>query len=176
MPKIGVTGHIHLTESTSALVYRRITDALRPLAGAGLHGVTCLANGADQLFARAVDALDGTFDVVLPAIDYRQRVVDRDDRPAFDELLDRAVSVFYMPFYTSGPDAYLAASEEMLRRVEQVLAVWDGQPSDRAGGTADVVRMAHDRGLPVKVLWPAGARRRQPVAAGRQQPVAARRH
>jgi hypothetical protein len=164
MPKVGVTGHVHLAAGTSALVYRGIVRALRPYAHDGLHGVTCLAGGADQLFAKAVTALHGTFDVVLPAADYRGKIGPA-DRPAFDDLLGRAETVTRMPFARSSPTAYLAASEEMLNRVEQVVAVWDGLPSDRLGGTAHVVRLARERGLPVAVVWPVGAHRAQLVAA-----------
>jgi hypothetical protein len=156
--RVGITGHVRLADGTAALVHRCLTAALRPLAG-DLHGVTCLANGADQLFAQAVDALDGTFEVVLPAADYREAALEPTERAAFDALLRRAVTVSYMPFDTSGPAAYLAASVEMLRRVERLFAVWDGVPSDAPGSTADVVRRAEALGLPVTVLWPTGARR-----------------
>jgi hypothetical protein len=37
--------------------------------------------------------------------------------------------------------------------------VWDGLPSRGLGDTADVVAAARAAGLPVAVLWPAGARR-----------------
>jgi len=157
--RIGVTGHVMLADGTEALVYRALTEALRPHA-ADLHGVTCLANGADQLFARAVHALHGTFEVVLPAADYRRAVIGPRERRAFDRLLRRAAAVSYMPFDTSGPDAYLAASEEMLRRVDRLFAVWDGEPSETAGSTADVVRRAARLGVPVTVYWPDGAQRR----------------
>jgi hypothetical protein len=157
--RIGVTGHVLLADGTAVLVYRCLTEALRPHADGGLHGVTCLANGADQLFARAVDALDGTFEVVLPATDYRRVALTSRDRKRFDRLLRRAATISYMPFDTSGPDAYLAASEEMLRRVDALFAVWDGKPSEVAGSTADVVRRAEERGVPVTVFWPDGAAR-----------------
>ena len=157
--RIGVTGHVMLADGTATLVYRSLTEALRPHA-ADLHGVTCLANGADQLFARAVHALNGTFEVVLPAADYRRAVIGPRERPVFDRLLKRAAAVSYMPFDTSGPDAYLAASEEMLRRVDRLFAVWDGEPSETAGSTADVVRRAARLGVPVTVFWPDGAQRR----------------
>lgn len=157
--RIGVTGHVLLADGTAALVYRCLTEALRPHAGGDLHGVTCLANGADQIFARAVDALKGTFDVVLPAPDYRRVALSANERRRFDRLLRRAATVSVMPFETAGPDAYLAASEEMLRRVDALFAVWDGKPSEVAGSTADVVRRAEKAGMPVTVFWPDGAAR-----------------
>ncbi|MDW5328155.1 hypothetical protein [Plantactinospora sp. KLBMP9567] len=160
MARIGVTGHVVLADGTAELVYARLTEELRPYAGPELHGVTCLADGADQLFARAVLASGGSYEAVIPARDYRQRAVRAHNLSAFDELLCRATSVSYMPFPRSGREAYLAASLEMLCRCERLFAVWDGNPSADVGDTADVVRAAQSRNLPVTVLWPAGARRR----------------
>jgi len=158
MPRIGVTGHIKLADGTADLVYRALTDALADLP-APLCGVTCLADGADQLFARAVAARGGTYEVVLPAKDYRQMIVGEDRRRHFDDLLEAAERVDYMPFAESTPEAYFAASEEMLRRIDRLVAVWDGVPSPIVSSSANVVATAHARGIPVTVVWPEGARR-----------------
>lgn len=155
MPRIGITGHTNLTPPTELLVAAAVRSALA--AQAPLSGVTCLANGADQIFANAVLDLGGTLDVVLPSADYRQ--LPSLDVTKFDALLDRAATVHTMPFPRSGPAAYMAASEHMLARIDSLLAVWDGQPSTGYGGTADVVHAARHRGLPVTVVWPPGAAR-----------------
>ncbi|OEV05450.1 hypothetical protein [Streptomyces oceani] len=52
-----------------------------------------------------------------------------------------------------------AGSESLVGLVEQLLAVWDGQPSRGYGGTAEVVAYARRMGVPVTVLWPEGATR-----------------
>ncbi|GIF72323.1 hypothetical protein [Asanoa siamensis] len=155
MPRIGVTGHVRLADGTAELVYAALSATLATHDGP-LHGVTCLADGADQLFARAVAALGGTFEVVLPAADYRTVV---DDRESFDDLLGKAIRVDYLPYARSDAAAYFAASDELLNRVDHLIAVWDGVASDVVSSTAHVVRTARDRGLPVTVIWPAGARR-----------------
>lgn len=159
MPRIGVTGHVILANGTAELVSACLAEHLRPYAGPGLHGITCLAHGADQLFARQILALHGTYEAIIPAADYRECTVGRENRADFDELLALATKVDYMPYPRSGRRAYMAASEELLDRSEMLLAVWDGNPSVHIGDTADVVRSARARGLPVTVLWPAGARR-----------------
>jgi hypothetical protein len=159
MPRIGITGHANLPEATAELVYRALYDALAAHPSEDLHGVTCLADGADQLFARAVLDTGGTFEVILPAPDYRDRKVKPHNLTAFDELLAAAAQVTTMPFEASGREAYMAASQELLRRSERVFAVWDGGPSGGFGGTADVVAAARDAGLPVEVFWPEGALR-----------------
>lgn len=159
MPRIGITGHAKLPDATAALVYQALRNRLTRDEGPDLHGVTCLADGADQLFARAVVDAGGTFEVILPAPDYREKKVKPHNLPDFDELLAVASAVSYMPFPESGRDAYMAASEELLRRCERVFAVWDGGPSGGKGGTADVVEAARNAGLPVEVFWPDGASR-----------------
>jgi hypothetical protein len=40
-----------------------------------------------------------------------------------------------------------------------LVAVWDGEPARRLGGTADVVAYARERGVPAIVIWPEGATR-----------------
>jgi hypothetical protein len=47
----------------------------------------------------------------------------------------------------------------MLGQADELWAVWDGRPARGYGGTADVVARARDSGIPVRVIWPAGARR-----------------
>jgi hypothetical protein len=149
--RIGITGHSDLSPDTLALV----ADALRS-ALAGIRrpiiGVSCLARGADQVFARVVLELGGEIEVVLPASADRERKVD--------DLIGRAGTVTTVPFETSDRDAYLAASDAVLTTgVDAVIAVWDGQPSVGRCGTSEVVAAARDRGLLVAVIWPAGAAR-----------------
>lgn len=75
LPRIGVTGHASLSEPT----VERVADALRAVPAAhlptALVGLTCLARGADQIFARVVLELGGSVEVTLPAADYRARKV-----------------------------------------------------------------------------------------------------
>ena len=160
MIRIGVTGHSNLSAESTELVFGGLRDAIEPHADDGLHGITCLAAGADQLFARAVLSLGGQYDVILPAPDYRDTVVKPANLADFDTLLAEASDVQFMPFETSGREAYMAASEALLTRSDRLLAVWDGEPSRGWGGTADVVAHARHLGVPVDVIWPAGARRR----------------
>lgn len=121
--------------------------------------MTCPARGADQVFARVVLDLGGSIEVVFPAADYRARKVKPGNVAEFDDLIAKAATVYTMPFAESGREAYMAASEHLLATVEQLIAVWDGEPSGGFGGTADVVEAAVGRGLPVIVVWPEGADR-----------------
>lgn len=159
MPRIGVTGHTRLSPATATIVYDALCEELRHHDPDTLHGITCLAVGADQLFARAILAAGGTFEAVIPAADYRDDVVTADNRTEFDELVGLALSVTYMPYRRSSRRAYMAASEELLCRSDLLLAVWDGSTNGRLGETGHVVAAARDRELAVRVLWPANAMR-----------------
>jgi len=156
MARIGITGHARLAGDTATLVYEALMAELRQHVGDELRGISCLCDGADQIFARAVIERGGDLAVVLPADDYRERLVDQD---GFDRLLGKAAQVLRMPFRRADRRAFKAASEEVLRQCELLLAVWDGLPSRKLGDTADVVTAARAEGVPVVVLWPAGARR-----------------
>jgi hypothetical protein len=155
--RIGITGHSNLTEATAELVAGELREILKGQRD-DLVGVTCLARGADQVFARVVLELGGSLEVVLPAADYRERKVKSDNVAEFDSLIADA-SVHTMPFAESNRDAYMAASEHVLSIVDKVVAVWDGGPSGGHGGTADVVEAARKHGLEVTVVWPEHAAR-----------------
>jgi alpha-D-ribose 1-methylphosphonate 5-triphosphate synthase subunit PhnL len=65
-----------------------------------------------------------------------------------------------MPFETSGPEAYLAASRHLIDHCDLLLAVWDGAPATGSGGTAEAVDYAREHGVAVTVAWPSSARRK----------------
>jgi hypothetical protein len=64
-----------------------------------------------------------------------------------------------MPHKTSGPAAYLCASQYLIDRCDLLLAVWDGSPATATGGTAEAVKYARERGRPLVLVWPHGAQR-----------------
>ena len=64
-----------------------------------------------------------------------------------------------LDFTESTSEAHMAASRFMLGQAGELWAVWDGKPARGYGGTADVVACARESGIPVQVIWPAGARR-----------------
>src|SRR5947209_19340538 len=90
LTRVGITGHSNLTVDSSPLVADALRAELAAHASGGLVGVSCLARGADQLFARVVLELGGALEVVLPAADYRGRKVKLDNVEAFDELIGLA--------------------------------------------------------------------------------------
>ncbi|MFE3190658.1 hypothetical protein ACFXHA_16720 [Nocardia sp. NPDC059240] len=159
MMRIGVTGHMNITTDTAAMVYDEIA---RMLSAAGpsdeLIGISCIARGADSVFAQAVLDIGGRLEVVLPCRNYRERKVKPDHAEQFDALLDRADVVNVLDFDVAGPEAYEAANETLVGSSDRLIAVWDGMPSEQ-GGTGTVVEFARSKGVPVNVVWPTGSSR-----------------
>ncbi|MFQ6396652.1 hypothetical protein ACLMAJ_24710 [Nocardia sp. KC 131] len=102
----------------------------------------------------------GQLEVVLPPQNYRERKVKPDHAALFDSLLGRAGTVRVMDFDDAGREAYEAANEAMLSSCDRLVAVWDGGAGGK-GGTGAVVELARTRDVPVDVVWPEGAARKQ---------------
>jgi hypothetical protein len=156
--QIAISGHRELPEPTVNLVNAAIRRWLAENANAALTGLTCLADGADSIFAQAVVDAGGSLVVVVPAAEYRDGL-PAEHRPGYDALISRAVEVVRLDHRESTSQSHMDASVYMLGRADRLLAVWDGEPARGYGGTADVVDAAEQRGVPVTVIWPDGASR-----------------
>jgi hypothetical protein len=157
MHRIAISGHRGLDAPTVLLVDEAIRAELARHAP-DVTGISCLADGADQIFARAVTDLGGTFEAVIPAAQYRDGL-PADSHPEYDDLLAQAAAVHQLPFTESTPESHMAASKLMVDEADEPYAVWDGKPARSYGGTADVVAYARERGIPVCMIWPPGAQR-----------------
>jgi hypothetical protein len=157
MHRIAISGHRGLPGPTADLVDKAIRAALAERAPE-VTGVSCLADGADQIFARAVNDVGGKLEVVIPAARYRAGL-PAEARPEYDRLLAEAAAVRRMPFTESTSMSHMEASKAMIDQADELFAVWDGQPARGYGGTADVVAYARENGTPVCVIWPHGAAR-----------------
>ena len=158
--RIAIAGHRGLPAATERLVDRAIREQLAACADGDLVGISNLADGADQLFARAVLDAGGQLDVVVPAARYRDGLPPS-AHATYDALFARASAVDRLDRVESTEEAHMEASRAMLANADRLFAVWDGQPARGYGGTADVVAEARKRGLPVTVIWPEGASRDQ---------------
>ena len=157
MMVIGITGHRGLSPHSTQLIDTALHEALAEYNDR-VTGVTALADGADQLFARAVLDQGGQIEVIVPAARYRDSLPP-ESHAEYDDLIGHAITVHRLDFTESTPETHMAASELMISMVSELLAVWDQQPARGYGGTADVVTRARDRGRRVRVIWPDGATR-----------------
>lgn len=158
--RIGVTGHMNLTEATQGLVRAELRKLLESrLDEFKLVGLSCLAAGADSIFAEVIVDLGQDLEVVLPSRNYRSAKVKPDHAPQFDRLVDRATTVETMPFDDAGREAYEAANKHILSSADELIAVWDGQIPVDQGGTGAVVAQARQLNLPTTIVWTAGSSR-----------------
>lgn len=155
--RLACSGHRGLPPHTERLVNEVLhTELVRRTDE--LVGMSCLADGADTLFARALLDAGGTLVVVVPAARYRDGL-PASQHASYDALLARAADVIRLDYTESESQAHMAASKRMLAEADELIAIWDGKPARGYGGTADVVAEAHERDLPVTVIWPDAATR-----------------
>lgn len=138
-----------------------------------LHGFGCAARGTDLLFLEALVERKLTASVVLPfpvddfvAISVAG-VGDWKERFETVRSADNGIE-FCDPIYPTCPDAaaqpaaFAKANKEILHQARDyagrlqetplVIAVWDGQPGDGPGGTAEAVELWEAEGFDVDVI------------------------
>jgi hypothetical protein len=142
---VGVTGHQRLgNPSDWDWVEREINALLRSFARP-LVGITCLAIGADQLFANAVFQNNGTIEAVIPFPEYEMSF-DGAGKLQYQQLLGRASKITILQRKASADESYLEAGKMVVDSSDIMLGVWDGNPAAGLGGTADIVEYAISRG------------------------------
>jgi len=153
--RIGVTGHRDL-EDVDALagevrdrlgkiVERFPTRATTPIV---ITILSSLADGADQLVAREALSLLGDDGVELQAVlpvsleRYRKNFPDP---TGFEELFRKASRRTQMPYRKAHAAAYGNAGRFIVDHSDVMIALWDGCPSEREGGTAEIVAYAREQ-------------------------------
>jgi hypothetical protein len=159
MTRVGITGHRDLPEPTCKLVSAAIATQLGRFAS--IDGISCLAEGADQIFAEQVLKAGGALTAVVPSAHYTRSFESIAGNATYRRLRAQAREVIELPFDAPSEEAFWAAGQRVVGLAEVLLAVWDGTPSQGVGGTADVVAFAGERGVPTTVVWPPGSRRDQ---------------
>jgi len=155
---VGVTGHQLIPPKAVAFIEASIEQTLRNDA-AGLVGVSSLAAGADQLFARIVLRMGGSIHAIIPCADYEAAFRDDRAREGYRELLDVAGIVEQLDHNSPSEEAFLDAGQRVADRSDRLIAVWDGVDAQGKGGTGDIVSYARECGIEVIVVWPEGVKR-----------------
>ena len=151
--RIGVTGHRFLAEvdKLRAGVDRALDEIERSFGGHRLVAVSPLAEGADRLVAEAVLQRGGDLvaPLPLPVDDYLQDFESEQSETQFQQLLERAAEVIELAATPTRNEAYEQVGLYVLDNCDVLIAVYDGQPSQGRGGTAEIVERALQRGMPV---------------------------
>jgi hypothetical protein len=158
MKRIGVTGHQNLPAAFLPQIRKEIERVLEHTPGK-ITGVTSLAAGTDQLFARAVLDKGGRLHAVIPCAGYESAFTDARALATFQELLSVSSEIEILPHGQPSEQAFLDAGHRVVGIADLMIAVWDGQKSQGLGGTADIVQYARSLSRECVIIWPAGATR-----------------
>jgi hypothetical protein len=163
--RVGVTGQRALSDeaSVSRAVRALIADLDRTwdrpeAAPIAWTVVSALAAGADCLVAEAVLEQPGArLEVITPfaLAEYRKDFTSPRDRERLERLLRRAAVVQELDAVSGDSQAlaagdrgsernraYLRGGEEVVRRCELLIAIWNGRRAAGLGGTGDIVEHA----------------------------------
>ncbi|MEU7643003.1 hypothetical protein AB0C11_44705 [Streptomyces sp. NPDC039016] len=156
--RVGITGHRGLSKEVEQRVRVLLDEVLQSYAADDLVMVSCIADGPDAWAAESALRCSARLEVVIPADEYRDSLPGW-HHELYDDLLRSASDIHRTGMTESDEAAHMAGSEVLVGLVDELIAVWDGEPARGYGGTADVVAYARRAGTPVRILWPAGASR-----------------
>jgi len=163
---IGVTGHRDLVPAEMPLIRARVRSFLQNLRSQypdrDLLLLTALAEGADRLVSDEALAVGLPITVMLPMPRelYVEDFETAGSRAEFDRLCALATDLFELPLTPGntpgsvagqGPNRsrqYAQAGVFLSAHCHVLLALWDGKPSTKVGGTAQVVRFHQDDVMP----------------------------
>lgn len=154
--KISITGHQHIPSEAVEYVRRGIDAFLSMYDGMEVVCLSCLAVGADQLFAGKAIEMGFKLVAVIPCNGYETTFSEK-DRRRYSDLLAHACETVEVGCPEPTPEAFLKASERMIDKSDVVVALWDGTPGAK-GGTGDAVEYARRQGKQVVVIWPSGVK------------------
>jgi len=117
--------------------------------------VSPLAEGADRLVAKQIlnwpvsDKKNiSNLEVVLPMPeeDYLQDFKTQESKEEFKNLLKLAISTQIFNKKASRSDNYNKAGQFVVQNCDVLIAIWDGEPAEGTGGTAEIVAYARKKG------------------------------
>jgi hypothetical protein len=152
---VGVTAHRDLLEEEMGAIEAAVESLFRQLMTAfpdlPLELLTPLAEGGDQLAARVALRMGLPIVAVLPMeqSEYEKDFLDSANLAAFRSLLDQAQRVIQLPAAPgNGGPPYIGTAREIQyaqlgvfisNHCQVLLALWDGKPGNKLGGTGQVV-------------------------------------
>jgi hypothetical protein len=172
---IGVTGHRFLAEQNKLRIsVEQALDRIHSaFPDAELVVISPLAEGADRLVAEV--SLDRGAKLIaplpLPKDEYMTDFETAGSKEQFTGLLERAAEVIELPVTETRNEAYEQVGMYVLDNSDVLMAIYDGQPAQGKGGTADIVAQALEREMPVLHIK-AGNRKpgtNEPTSLGEEQ-------
>jgi hypothetical protein len=151
--KVGITGHQHLADASSWDWVKMEMNNLLARLPRPIVGITCLAVGADSLFAELVLQHSGSIEAVLPFPEYEHELQIH-ERVRYRELLAMVSTITVLEKKPSKEESYFEAGKKVVDNAELLLAVWDKKPARGLGGTGDIVEYASQRQKDITCIDP----------------------
>jgi hypothetical protein len=165
---VGITGHQDIPPAARKFIEHRITDLFRSMPGKWV-GVSSLASGADQLFAKIALRMGAELYAVIPCANYESTFADKRALNLYQRLFQQAGKVEVLNYKAPSQSAFLHAGHRVVDLCQVVVAVWDGLNARGKGGTADIVRYAQKRAKEIVVVWPSGVSRQKQTRSSKKR-------
>jgi uncharacterized phage-like protein YoqJ len=137
--KIGITGHQNIKPSDGVWLIMEIEKSIKQMMDIE-EAYSCLAIGADQLFASIVLANNIPLTAITPCKNY-QKTFDEKNIILYKKLLNLSAKKIQLDHENKSGKAFLEAGQIVVDNSDVVFAIWDGTNS-KEGGTADIVAIA----------------------------------
>ena len=137
--KAGITGHQNLTATESNWLKGELEIEIKRMKIDEAY--SCLAIGADQLFARVILANNIPLVAVTPCKKYEQ-TFDNMHIEHYKSLVRQATNKIQLDFENPSEEAFYEAGKMIVNKSDVVFAFWNNLPSKGLGGTADIVSIA----------------------------------
>ncbi len=154
MVKVGITEHRGLPASRQADQYPAVRRELDTFDPEELVGVSCMADGADMLFADAVLARGGASKSSCrpPATE----TLPEGHHADYDRIIAQAATIHRLDYVESTAESHMAASRLMLTEISELVAVWDWPAGPLPSAALPMSSTKHGSGASPCVAWPMG--------------------
>jgi hypothetical protein len=107
------------------------------------YGFTCLATGADELFAEILRFERIGYTAIIPSYDY-EKTFSVEELKVFLYSKNNAQKIIELNNSISSEKAFNEAGKAVIDFSDVLIAVWDGKKAKGLGGTGDVVKYAKE--------------------------------
>lgn len=155
--EVTITGHRYISDIDNVRleIYKFLQSLIKQHEN--VKATTMLAAGADTIFAQEAIRLGIQLEILLPfALEKFKKDFNDGDRAILEAILEsNNYSVHETGYSTAQKNrdwAYLKTSKYLVDKADIVLAVWDGEPANGIGGTAEIVSYANIKRKKVSII------------------------
>ncbi|MEI6349306.1 MAG: hypothetical protein WCP69_15275 [Bacteroidota bacterium] len=145
----GITGHREL--KNIGWIKTMISEVLSEMKIT--YGYSCLAIGADELFAELLIQNNINYTVVIPCTDY-ETTFEKTTLGNFLLLKGKASELIELKNNQPSEKAFNEAGKIIVDNSDILIAVWDGEEAKGLGGTGDIVEYAKSKNKKIIHLNP----------------------